>query len=61
VARDPEALADALAAVVAARQRSDGHLKVREFSAPRIAGCLRQIYEDALSDGSERKWNTSRC
>ncbi len=46
VVRDPEALGLAIAELVRTPRRSDGHGKVAEFSAPRIAAQLRQIYEE---------------
>jgi glycosyltransferase involved in cell wall biosynthesis len=43
-ARDPQALADALLAIVANRARSDGRRKVDEFSSHRVAARLGDIY-----------------
>ena len=58
VERDPEKLGRALAEIVRVPQRSDGHRRVWEFSAPRIASELRRIYMEIVSSD---RWNTSFC
>jgi glycosyltransferase involved in cell wall biosynthesis len=52
VERDPAAIAAELARVLEAPVRSNGREKVREFSAPRIAGALCRIYLE-LGAGAE--------
>jgi glycosyltransferase involved in cell wall biosynthesis len=48
VERDPEALAAAIVELVRTPRRSDGHLKLAEFSASHIAGRLIGIYREIL-------------
>ena len=51
VARDPAAIASALAAMLAAPGRSDGRRKLAEFSASHIAGELRRVYGELTGPG----------
>jgi len=50
VERDPAAIAAELAHILEAPVRSNGREKVREFSAPRIAGELHRIYLELGAD-----------
>jgi glycosyltransferase involved in cell wall biosynthesis len=54
VARDPEALGAALAAVMVQPERSDGESKVNEFCSQRIASDLRRIYERLAGKSAEK-------
>jgi glycosyltransferase involved in cell wall biosynthesis len=46
--RDPEALGAAVAEMIGTPRRSDGRLKIAEFSAQEIAARLREIYMELM-------------
>jgi teichuronic acid biosynthesis glycosyltransferase TuaC len=50
--RDAEALGAAVAEMIGTPRRSDGRLKIAEFSAQEIAGRLREIYLELMTAGA---------
>jgi glycosyltransferase involved in cell wall biosynthesis len=55
VARDPEALGRALAAVLAERRRSNGPAHTEAFEMGRVAARLREVYDAALVTMDRRR------